>query len=328
MKRTLFVVALATFPAFVQAQEISRVGTSGAQFLKFGGSARAAAMAQSVVAVAGDVGGLQWNPAGAAAIDRRSLEVSYLDLYMGVGYGFFGYVEPLGQLGVVGTHALFLRSEDIEITTLEEPNGTGQFYSVYSLAAGLTYARALTDRFSLGVTGKYVQEGIYNEVARTLAFDAGVVFATGLFGTNLGVSLTNLGGKLQMQGEDLYQEGTRLQFRTEQWPLPTTIRLGLMSELVGPRGQLVSSETDHLIMALSFVDANDAPIRSNFGAEYLWRRSLALRVGYHQGSDTARLALGTGLHSSLGRWRVRLDYAFVGYRDLGSTNQFTLGVDF
>ncbi len=328
MKRILLVLAFATLSGLGQAQELSRVGTSAAQFLKFGAGARAAAMGESFAALSGDVACLYWNPAGAAAVVRRSVQLSYLDLYLGLNFGFIGFVEPLGAFGALGVHASYLHSGDIEITTLEEPNGTGRFYSARSLAVGLTFARALTDRLSLGVTAKYVQEGIYNEVAHTLAFDGGMLFATGLFGTTLGVGVSNLGGKLQVQGEDLWLEDNRFQRRTEEWPLPMAVRLGLSCELIGSSGQLLVNETNRLLAAFTIVDSNDAFIRATGGMEYVWRDVLALRGGLLQGDGKPRLALGAGLKSGVGPWTLSFDYALVSHHDLGAANHVTVGVQF
>jgi hypothetical protein len=337
MRRIWLAVVVVTLGGLCHAQEISRAGTSAAQFLKLGAGARAAALGGAFVALSGDAATLYWNPAGAAAARHRTLQVSYTDLYVDLAYGFVGYIEPLGPLGSLGVHACYLRAGDIEITTLQQPNGTGEFYSVHSLALGLSYARAVTDRLAMGVTAKYVQEGIYNETARALAFDGGVQFVTGLFGTTLGVCLSNMGGKLHMQGEDLWVDltpvpgqgrGGQYQLRTEPWPLPASIRLGVATELIGADGQLAKSADNRLVLAADVVDANDAPIRANFGAEYVWRQLLAMRVGYHSGYDTPRLSVGGGLLYRVGTWTLQLDYAFVDYKDLGGTSQFTVGVAF
>ncbi|MDZ7386067.1 MAG: PorV/PorQ family protein [candidate division KSB1 bacterium] len=337
MKKVLLMLILGGVAGVPQAQEISRTGTSAAQFLKLGAGARAAALGDAFVAFSGDVSSLYWNPAGAAGMQRRTLQVSYGALYLDLSYGFVGYIEPLGGLGILGLQACYLHAGEMEITTLQEPNGTGEFYNIHSLAMGLSYARALTDRLAVGMTAKFVQEGIYNETAQALAFDGGVQFATGLFGTTLGVCLSNFGGKLQMHGEDLWVDlptvpgqgyGGQYQLRTERWPLPASIRLGAMTELLGPGGQLATSANDRLLVGIDFVDANDAPIRANLGAEYCWRQLLALRLGYHSGYDTPRLSLGGGLHYRLSSWSLQLDYAFVDYKDLGGTNRFTIGVAF
>ncbi|MBC7188430.1 MAG: PorV/PorQ family protein [Calditrichaeota bacterium] len=337
MRKVCLLLILGGIASFGAAQEISRVGTSAAQFLKLGAGARAAALGDAFVAFSGDVSSLYWNPAGAAAVQHRTLQVSYNDLYLDLHYGFVGYIEPLGPYGALGVHACYLHAGDIEITTLQQPNGTGEFYGVHSLALGLSYARALTDRLAVGITGKFVQEGIYNETAHALAFDGGMQFATGLFGTTLGVCLSNFGGKLQMYGEDLLVDvtpvpgegtGGQYQLRTERWPLPAAIRLGAMSELVGPAGQLLARADHKLLVGADLVDANDAPIRANFGAEYLWRQTLAFRLGYHYGYDTPRLSLGGGLLYRLSTWTLQFDYAYVDHKDLGGTNRFTMGVAF
>ena len=53
-----------------------------------------------------------------------------------------------------------------------------------------------------------------------------------------------------------------------------------------------------------------------------------LRAGSHFNHDTAGLSLGAGANIRLGRMMLTIDYAYVNYDILNSTNQFAIGLKF
>ena len=350
-KVALFALAiLLVFSATVRSQEISRVGTSVGQFLKLGVGARAAALGEAYVALPGNPAALYWNPAGIAAIDKLSLMISHATLYSGLGvtHSFLGLTYPLGAGNTIGVSVTYLSTDDIEITTVDYPQGTGTYYAARDYCVGVSFGRFVTDRLSLGVTLKFVREGIYRETAQTLAADFGSVLNTGLLGIKLGMCLSNFGGNMKLSGEDLRVSQDRYRnnpaehevnadLTTEAWPLPMTFRMGISTDLVGTGGQLVNSESNRLTLLIDTFDPNDALLRSNMGIEYEWNNILALRGGYHglpvekdnfKSYDTASYTFGGGLHYNLGWTDFQLDYALTNFQILGDTHQFTLGLKF
>jgi hypothetical protein len=73
----LFVIVLLSAPFSTFAQNVSKVGTTAADFLQIGVGSRAVSMGGAYVAVANDVASLRWNPAGAAAIEGNELMASH-----------------------------------------------------------------------------------------------------------------------------------------------------------------------------------------------------------------------------------------------------------
>ena len=67
---------------------------------------------------------------------------------------------------------------------------------------GLAFALNLTDRFSIGFNGKYIQQTIADSYAKGGAIDVGTMFKTP-FGFRLGTTVSNFGPKLKMSGDDL-----------------------------------------------------------------------------------------------------------------------------
>ncbi len=333
------------------AQDISRVGTSAAQFLKLGVGARAAALGEAAVTAAGDVTGLYWNPAGLASVTRTSLAISRNELYADLSYNFIGVVQPLGAGSAIGISAFYLDSGDIEITTLDNPDGTGSYFSWESYCLGISYSRYVTDRLRLGGTVKYVREGTsaYHQNAQTIAIDVGSLLDTGVLGLKLGMCLSNFGGQMKLGGPGLeitdYDRfpnsagniDANAYLKTENYPLPLIFRMGLSTDLIGMEGQFLASETNRLTIAVDAYDPNDALLRSNLGIEYVWNNILSLRAGYRGISieddefdsyNTASYTFGGGIRYDFSYAHFEFDYAFTDFKILGSGHIFSIILGF
>lgn len=335
------------------SQPFNKVGTSAAQFLKFGVGGRAIALGGTHAALSGDVSSLYWNPAGIASIQRSSLCASYMDYFVGISHNFVGYVQPINVESAFGVSVIYLDSGDIEVTTVDEPDGTGTYYDVNNLAIGLTYAKYITDRFMGGVTLKYIQEGIWREKAKTVAFDLGSILDTGLLGIKLGMSLSNYGGNMKMSGPDLDIDsdphddnpGNRSvasSFETDEWSLPLIYRVGLATDLVGIGGQFAESADNRLTFLFDASDPNDAELRPNVGMEYQWKNILSLRTGGHvrytdewdsteretQWNSRIFLSFGAGFNWEADWGIMQFDFATMDYDLLGWVQHYSIGVAF
>ncbi len=351
----LLVVMLTASFAWAQGTDkpFNKVGTSAAQFLKFGVGGKATALGGCQAAVSGDVSSLYWNPAGIASIQRSSFMASYMDYVAGISHNFVGYVQPMGVQGSFGVSVVYLSSGKMEVTTIDEPDGTGNYFDVNDLAIGLTYGRYITDRFLGGFTLKYIQQNVWREKAQTVAFDLGSILDTGLLGIRLGMSLSNYGGNMQLAGPDLDVDvdtdtenpGERLvpsRLDTDDWTLPLIYRVGIATDLVGIGGQFAESATNRLTLLFDANDPSDAELRPNMGLEYQWRDILSLRGGGHirytdewdadeqESKWNSRFypSLGVGLNWEASWGLLQFDYAAMDYDEFGWINNISLGFAF
>ncbi|MEX2117945.1 MAG: PorV/PorQ family protein, partial [Bacteroidota bacterium] len=202
--RIFFVMSLGAV-AFsgLSGQQVTKSGTTAAKFLSIPVGARALGMGGAFVAVANDASGLYWNPAGISKIGRNEAILSHSSWIAGIDFNFAGFVLPLGEHQSLGISLTSLTMDEMERTTEDQPDGTGEFFTVGSIAFGLTYARDLTDWFSIGGTVKYVSEHIWNSTATGIAVDIGTLFVTPFPGLKFGAGISNFGEKLQMNGDDL-----------------------------------------------------------------------------------------------------------------------------
>jgi hypothetical protein len=230
-----------------------------------------------------------------------------------------------------------LRTPDMEVTTVEEQNGTGETFDAGSYAFSLSFGRALTDRFTIGGTAKLITERIWNSQATGLALDIGTIFVTPFRGVRLGASISNFGTKMQIGGDDLLviadidpnnqgnNESNRAEFRTDAFDLPLTMRIGLS-------GEVFQNENSRLTLAVDALSPNNSDQYLNVGAEIgLLGDLLMVRGGYSELflDDSVRsFTFGGGLRYDFAALNFALDYAYENQEFFNSVNRFTLAVQF
>jgi hypothetical protein len=323
MKRILifiFVFALVTSAS----AEISKVGSSGAQFLKIGIGSRYQAMGEASAATVNDVYAMFWNPAGLASIENGSVGFTNVNYVLDLNLNFFGLAKNFENIGVIGVSTTVLSADNQEITTFDQQDGTGQSYSVSSYTFGITYARMLTARLAFGGTLKYIGERIHLENANGFAFDFGTMLFTGFRSLRMGMSITNMGDNMKFQGPNLsiLNASIPAELKTSPYELPMSFRFGLAYDFpIGSKTNLmVASDLKHL---------NDNYEQGSIGAEFSYAERYFLRGGYKINCSEEGLALGGGLRTTLSRdTKLVLDYSWQDLGRLESSQRFSVGITF
>lgn len=332
-----FLVAIAILMAWQSVLPQTKVGTTAAPFLGIAVGARALGMGGAFVAVADDATSLYWNPAGMARLSRYEVVLVHSDWIADLSFDFVGIVFPLKGAGALGVQTTMLSMGEMEVTNVKYQDGTGLFFDASDLAMGISYALALTDRFAIGFTGKYIQQKIWHESAEGFALDIGTLYTTPFHDMRIAMAISNFGTDMQMQGKDMLvfydpdpnkggnNDEIMAELRTEKWPLPLSLRVGAAMELIDQR--------DHVLtVAISAQHPNDNTESVNLGAEYWHKKLLALRAGYKSLflEDTEEgLTLGVGFIPPLRTdFGLHLDFAYENFNRLGSIYKYSLGVDF
>jgi len=321
--------------------QVNKVGTSAANFLQLELGGRAVAMGGAYVGLSDDISALYWNPAGAAFLEGLRVGYTNVERYAGIRHQFSGVIVPLPGLGALGVSVVHVDCGEMEITTIERPEGTGQTFTASDLALGLSFAGRLTDRVSFGITARYIQEKIWLESASGYALDMGTLYRLPDRGLRIGMAITNFGPEMgidngphltfEKEPPDNYPSSPPLESRleTKRFPLPVKFELGVALDAVGTNSMLLSSSTSRVTLAGTINDGFDAPFRSAWGVEYEWGGLIALRGGYRENYDTGGLSAGAGIdvpvRAGLG---VRFDYAWVDYGDLDSIQLWSLELTF
>lgn len=300
-----------------------RIGTASATFLKIEVGAQAVAMSGAGAALAGDATVLYWNPAGAAQVANNNLALSHIAWPADIQYEFLGYVHHLPRFGTFGLSLGMLHMADMEVTNEYYPTGTGEYFRFQDSFAALTYARKMTNRFSFGVSIKYVDEVLADVRMGGWMIDLGTFYWTGYRKVRFAVSLVNFGPDLEARGSYMKKniQGEREEQAYEAFAPPTTFRVGVA-------GDLYSSELYNLIAAMQINHPMDNVENAVLGLELQVLQRLHLRGGYRINFAEERLTVGAGLLLPVAGARVVLDYAFKDFVHLGATHQFTFSFAF
>ena len=323
----------------VYSQQIRKVGTSAATFLKIPVGARASGMGSSFVSMINDPTALYWNPSAIATVNTNALVVDHSLWMPGIYFDFAGLVLPFENLGTLGLSITILHTDEMEVTTIEEPMGTGETFTASSFALGFSYSRYLTDRFSIGGTFKYIRETIFNSAASGLAFDVGTLYETPFAGIRLGASISNFGTRMQMTGEDLNvrvdiapdQEGNNQsivgKLNTDEFDLPLIMRIGIS-------GEVINTEDFRLTLSADGINPNDNSQSVDLGGEIgLLNNKVLLRSGYKDlflKDNEVNMAFGFSINeiNVFDEVLLSVDYAYQNFVHLNDSNRFTLTIKF
>ncbi len=238
MKKLLLLLLLV--PALLSTQDVlaqlSKRGTTASEFLRMPVGARSSAMSAFAASV-NDPSAMILNPAGLADINANETMIEFTDYYLDMTHSYIGVAIPTKK-GVAGVHVLAMNYGSFKETTAEADGYTGRTFDAYSVSFGGSYAQYLIPQFSIGGTVKMVYEKIANSTASGIAFDIGTMYDTPFYGVRFGVSVTNVGSKMQMDGNDLiigsdldrnsngnYEPDAKL--ATSAYDLPLMLRVGL-----------------------------------------------------------------------------------------------------
>lgn len=338
IKHIILMLTVLGYAAFGQFQtEVSNVGTNAAAFLEIGVGARAMAMGGAYTALSNDPTAMYYNPAGIVWMNNIQLELMHNEWLVGTNFEYLATSMPLPMFNAaIGVSFTMLDFGEQPVRTVENPEGNGLTYGARSFAVGVTYAQSLTDRFSFGLTGKYINEKIFNVSGGTTAIDLGIFYLTPVEGMKLGMSISNFGGQIRLDGRDLDTvldpnenvttiDNVPVSYKVGSYPLPQIFRAGISySKQLGSFSE-VTLTTDLL-------HPSNSTESMGFGIEYGFAGTVFLRGGYENAfEDTGinGLTLGGGIDyqtpTSLG---FRIDYAYSDWGILESVHRFSLGLVF
>ncbi|HEY9166926.1 MAG TPA: PorV/PorQ family protein [Candidatus Kryptonia bacterium] len=335
MKKSIlvFIVLFACAQTYAQ----NKVGTTAAPFLGIGAGPRAISMGGAFTAMADDPTALYWNPAGIARDGRTEALLEHTNYLVGTSYNFFGAVVAFDEDNAVGLSVTNLAYGTSDVTTIAQPDGTGETWNANDWSIGLSYARNLTDRFSIGGTAKMIIQQIWKESATGYALDAGLLYITPFNNMKIGMEIANFGTDMQMTGQDLYithnpdqsvvGDNTKIpaQYYTGTFPLPLIFRVGLAMDVV-------KSSDNRLTVAVDALHPSDNVQTVDVGAEYTFDNLISLRAGYKSlfvPDSQEGLTMGLGLNYDISsHFNVKIDYGYENYGLLKNIQKFALTVGF
>jgi hypothetical protein len=314
--------------AFSQYRDIpdvvTKVATSAANWLKLETDARGVGMAGAMVAAGEGVSAITYNPAGIGFMEGSELYYSKTNYLAGISHSSIAYGTQFSQTDFIAFHLFSFNSGEMDVTNAFFPDGTGEKFDVKGLTVRGTYTKMLTDRLKFGFSLKYIREDIYTTAMQTVAIDIGSNFNTGIYGTVLGMSVTNFGPDVKFSGEGLEEQVAdtlsvdgALSKLTEKFPIPMSFRVGIKKDIF-------NNDFHKCILSIDGVNPIDYQVTGNLGVEYSWLETAYIRGGTHLNHDTASFTLGGGIKIG----SIYVDYAYANYGILEDTHQFGLTFGF
>ena len=307
----------------------AKVGTAGAQFLEIGISARGVAMGEAFTSVVDDASSVYYNPAGIALIQGKEVMFTHILYLVDMNFSFGAFVFPVEKIGgTLAAAVYYLEVGEMEVTDMTYPiaGASGQTFNPKEYAFTLSYARNLTDRLSIGITGKYIGEnfgeGFFNTTtgetedfhATGWAADVGTIYNTGFRGFKIGMIISNFGPDLNFGAGP-----------SQSYPLPANFKFGGAINLI-------QNHSHRTVFAAELAHPNDNVEKYNVGLEYWYNETFALRFGnqFKQDSYLGGVSFGGGIKLPFNNQKseLRVDYAYRDFGRLEQAHRFTFGYNF
>tara|TARA_B110000046_G_C13020485_1_gene410889 strand:- start:3794 stop:4789 length:996 start_codon:yes stop_codon:yes gene_type:complete len=312
---------------------VDKAGTTAAKFLSIGVGSKATGMGGAFTSIADDATAMYWNPAGLSFNKTKEVYLNHANWIADISFDYFGFTIPVNNKTTLGFNITSVTMDEMEVTRYGNEN-TGETFKAADYAIGSTYAINLTDRFSVGLNAKYIQQTIANSHAKGFALDFGTLFITP-FGFNLGTSISNFGSKLMMTGDDLLigadvdeningnNESVTGTLSTDYFDLPLVLRIGVSDEFkISSRGSIV--------LSMDAISPNDNANYINIGSEinffdgliflYSGMNSLLLE------DKESEFSLGGGLR--LPKNSLSINFTHEQMKFLGNSQQVSISINY
>jgi hypothetical protein len=299
MKKIILLICLLSVTSLFS----QTAGNSGLSFLKLGFGARNIALGDAGTELSSDVTSLFYNPSALAINPASEIMLMHNEWIQNVRSEVLGARTIIFGLPVaIGFNVTSVN--DIEVRGINPGDPITKFNAQYffgSLSAG----HLITDNVYFGASIKYLYQGIYVDESTGWGFDFGATYLTSIKGLNISAALRNL--------------GTMKALRDEKTKLPTEFRIGPSYSLTFQDKFQVSGAVEYL----KYTPTSDTHF--NMGAEILYGKLIALRVGYQTGYISKNITAGFGL-----MWgNLSFDYALAPLQlGLGDGNILSLQFKF
>jgi hypothetical protein len=318
----------------------NKLGTAGGIQLTIPMGAQNIGVGGSNIANVSGVEAMYWNPAGLSKIGKGEASFNYLNYFADMKISYFALGTTVGRLGVIGFTLQAMDIGDINVTTIENPEGTGEVLNPNFITLNGTYAKAFTDRINFGLNAKLVSEKVGNMSATAVAFDFGLQYRAPL-GIDFGVVMRNYGSRMKYDGAAIEFDSpipwanpnattrkTKLDMASEELPASLSMGLAYRYKFGESHAFNVSGSYTSNSYGLEIV---------NGGIEYGLKNMFFLRAGYnvpmyptgYKGAKEYQygLSLGFGAHVKITGKTVKFDYGFREMDLLTGQHFFGIGVD-
>ena len=318
---------------FSQQQKLAQTGM---KFLNVSLDARTSAFGDAITSLETNSSAMFYNPASMANLESiADITLGSTQFIADINYynAAIAFAPFNGDYGVFGISFVSVNYGEF-LGTIRADNEQGFLdigtFSPTAISLGFGYAKALSEKFSVGGNVKYVRQSLGTSVLENvttypgtgtyqnatteenklgvLAFDFGVLYKTGFKSLNLGMSVRNFSREVK--------------YKKEGFQLPLIFQIGA-SFNVADLFEVDQKQHSFLLT----VDANhprDYPEQLNVGAEYTFMDLVSFRAGYSTPNDERSFSYGVGLKEDNGDIDVAIDYCYTPFGVFDSVHRISL----
>ena len=332
IKQSLMIPTVFLFSVFNPLSGQNKVGTTIFQFLKVMPDAQSTGMGDAVTSTVNNANAVFHNPAGLSDVKKRDISLSFYEYFFDVKTTSISLAYKMGLYGTLGFHFINTDIGKIEVTSVDHlgfsddgtynPGLTGETISPNQMVAGLSLAKSLTDKFSFGVTSKYVREDLVMASADGFVFDFGLVYKTGYRSIQTSAVIRNFGPEISFSDDEITTNNSDF----ESYPPPQTLVIGVSGFIISSASPMFfRSEEQSLRAAFEIVGPRDYGQQYNTGLEWGYQDLLFIRTGYKFNYDTQGINFGMGVRIN----NFRGDYSYASYgKYLSNIHRISAGIEF
>ncbi|KAA3644485.1 MAG: DUF3308 domain-containing protein [Bacteroidetes bacterium] len=348
------VVAFLLTGVTVFAGNEDRAGEAGASELLINPWGRSSGWGGANTASVTGVEAMNLNVAGLAYTNNTEINFTNTSWLGGsdISINAFGFAKKMGESGgVLGLSIMSMSFGELDITTVENPDGgLGTFKPNY-LNIGAAYSKNFSNTISGGLVVKLITESISNASASGFALDAGVNYVTGDNDRlKFGIALRNVGPTVNYSGNGLStrmnvqnsEKELTVSQRSNDFELPSLVNIGLSYDfyLMVDSTESETPSEHRLTAAANFTSNSFTSDQLRIGAEYAFREMFMLRAGYILEDNVSDEELtrttstgptfGATIEVPFGKSGTKLgiDYSYRVTRTFGGTNAVGLKLSF
>lgn len=301
-----------------------KIAQTGLQFLSVGPDGRGGALGQAMTSLENNSESMFYNPAAMARMDNfMEFAASQNNWIFDIKHNAFSFaLRPAkGAFGVLGATFRNIDYGEVEGTMV---HGSDQGYvdteimNPTAFAAGVGYAKDLTDKFSIGghvsVVGQQLGRSIVpygkdslivkNNVVTGQSYDFGTLYYTGYKSLAFGMSVRNFSNEIK--------------YEDEGFQLPLTFTMGVSMDLL----DLLNSKPKgmKLFTTVDAVHYRSHAEQINVGLEFSYLDMFYFRGGFRSNNDEDDVTFGFGIS----KFGLAIDYASTPFGNIGTVQRISI----
>jgi hypothetical protein len=317
---------------FAFAGNPDRQGESGANELLINPWARSAGLHSMNTSSIQGVEAMRLNIAGLSRMVSGEFAVTNTRLYEGSGLSMseIAFGTKMKGNGTFGITLASMNFGKIPVTTVAQPEGTGESFAPNFFHLGLGYSYMYGNKISVGILLRGISESIASVSAFGFAIDAGVQYVTGPQDNfRLGIALRNTGSPMIYNGQGLSVQNNSTDpsipaylltydNRAEDFELPSMLNIGVSYDTY-----INVEKKDYFRILTNFTSNAFSQDQVGIGAEFSFREIVMLRGAYKKNFGATAASFNPELHTGLaagasvmvplkkgGSTKFGIDYAF------------------